>query len=129
MKAAADEDGLKQALQNYEDKISSLFTMSDDVKYAWTVIGTFNLTDGFFYTDYNNETRSNWSEDIPMVKVSASEWKTEQAWDMEAGVQFKVRQGLSWDNAFPADNFVVEEAGTYYVLFNETTGEVSLTAE
>ncbi|MBR4359351.1 MAG: extracellular solute-binding protein [Clostridia bacterium] len=129
VKAAADEDGLKQALQNYEDKISSLFTMSDDVKYAWTVIGTCNLTDGFFYTDYNNETRSNWSEDIPMVKVSASEWKTEQAWDMEAGVQFKVRQGLSWDNAFPADNFVVEEAGTYYVLFNETTGEVSLTAE
>ena len=129
VKAAADEDGLKQALQNYEDKISSLFTMSDDVKYAWTVIGTCNLTDGFFYTDYNNETRSNWSENIPMVKVSASEWKTEQAWDMEAGVQFKVRQGLSWDNAFPADNFVVEEAGTYYVLFNETTGEVSLTAE
>ena len=129
VKDAEDEEGLKQALQNYEDKIASLFTMSDDVKFAWTVIGTCNLTDGFFYTDYNNETRSNWSEDIPMTKVSASEWKTEQAWDMEAGVQFKVRQGLSWDNTFPADNFVVEEAGTYYVVFNETTGEVSLAAE
>ena len=63
-----------------------------------------------------------------MVKVSASEWKTEQAWDMEAGCEFKVRQGLSWDNNFPADNFKVEEAGTYYVVFNETTCEVSLEA-
>jgi hypothetical protein len=47
----------------------------------------------------------------------------------DAGTEFKVRQGLSWDNNFPAENFKVEEAGTYYVMFNETTGEVSIVAE
>ena len=129
VKAAADEAGLQTALDNYENKIASLFTLSDDVKYGWTIIGTCNLTDGFFFTDYNNETRSNWAEDIPMVKGEDGVWKTEQAYPMEAGVEFKVRQGLSWDNAFPADNFKVEEAGTYFVQFVEATGEVSLIAE
>ena len=85
--------------------------------------------DGFFYTDYNNETRSNWTDDIPMVKGEDGIWKTEKAWPMEAGVEFKVRQGLSWDNAFPADNFKVEEAGTYFVTFDEATGTVALVAE
>ena len=126
VKNAEDEAGLQAALDNYFDKISALFTLSDDVKYGWTIIGTCNLTDGFFYTDYNNETRSNWADDIPMVKGDDGVWTSAQAWPMEAGVQFKVRQGMSWDNAFPADNFVVETAGTYFVQFVEATGEVAL---
>ena len=128
VKAAEDEAGLQAALDNYEEKIAALFTMSDDVKFAWTIIGTCNSTDGFFYTDYNNESRSNWAEDLPMEKVSVDTWKSAQAWDIEAGAEFKVRQGLSWDNAFPADNFKVEEAGFYFIVFNETTGEVALEA-
>lgn len=126
VKAAEDEAGLQQALDNYQDKIAALFTLSDDVKYGWTIIGTCNSTDGFFYTDYSNETRSNWGEDLPMVKVDNTNWESVQAWNIEKGAEFKVRQGLSWDNNFPADNFVVEESGVYYVVFNETTGEVSL---
>ena len=129
VKDAKDEAGLQAALDNYQEKIASLFTLSDDVKNGWTIIGTCNLTDGFFYTDYNEETRSNWTEDIPMVKGDDGIWKTEKAWPMEAGVEFKVRQGLSWDNAFPADNFKVEEAGTYFVTFDEATGTVALAAE
>ncbi|MBQ9264224.1 MAG: extracellular solute-binding protein [Clostridia bacterium] len=129
VKAAADEAGLQTALDNYYDKIASLFTLSDDVKFGWTIIGTCNLTDGFFYTDYNNEARSTWTDDLPLVKGEDGIWKTEKAYPMEAGVEFKVRQGLSWDNAFPADNFKVEEAGTYFVQFNEATGEVTLVAE
>ena len=115
VKAAEDEAGLQAALDNYTDKISSLFTMSDDVKFGWTVIGAVAGT--------------MWDHDFPMTKISASEWKSDDAFVMEAGTEFKVRQGLSWDNNFPADNFKVEEAGTYYVMFNETTGEVSLAAE
>ena len=115
VKNAEDEEGLQQALQNYEDKIASLFTMSDDVKYGWTLIGAVN--------------GSMWDQDFPMTKISASEWKTDEAYEMEAGTEFKVRQGLSWDNNFPAENFKVEEAGTYYVVFNENTGEVSLATE
>ena len=127
VKDAQDEAGLQAALDNYQTKIASLFTMSEETKNAWTIIGTCNSTDGFFYTDYNNESRSNWAEDIPMTKVSVDTWKS-AAYAMEAGTEFKVRQGLSWDNAFPADNFKVAEAGTYVVVFNEVTGEVSLEA-
>lgn len=129
VKNAADDAGLQAALDNYQDKIASLFTMTDEEKNAWGVIGTCNLEDGFFYTDYNGESRSNWADDIPMEKINVNTWKTTKAYEMEAGVEFKVRQGKSWDNAFPADNFKVEEAGTYYVQFVETTGEVSLVAE
>jgi hypothetical protein len=70
-----------------------------------------------------------WDNDFPMTKGDDGVWKSNDAFEMEAGTEFKVRQGLSWDNNFPAENFKVEEAGTYYVLFNEATGEVSLSAE
>ena len=125
VKAAEDDAGLQAALDNYYDKIAGLFTLSDDVKSGWTIIGTYNEADGFFFTDYSDG-KETWTADLAMVKGDDGLWKTEEAWPMEAGVEFKVRQGLSWDNAFPADNFKVEEAGTYYVQFNETTGEVSL---
>ena len=70
----------------------------------------------FFIEDYGTETRSNWTDDIPMEEVEPGVWKTTQPYEMEAGVEFKCRQGGSWDVAFPADNFKVEEAGTYYVV-------------
>lgn len=125
VKAAEDDAGLQAALDNYYDKIAGLFTLSDDVKSGWTIIGTYNEADGFFFTDYSDG-KETWTADLAMVKGDDGLWKTEEAWPMEAGVEFKVRQGLSWDNAFPADNFKVEEAGTYYVQFDEATGEVSL---
>ena len=112
--AAEDEAGLQAALDNYYDKIASLFTMSDEEKTAWAVIGAVNGT--------------MWDTDFPMVK-EGDVWKSVDAFNMEAGTEFKVRQGKSWDNNYPADNFKVEEAGTYYVLFNEVTFEVSLSAE
>ena len=125
IKAAEDDEGLQGALDNYYDKIAGLFTLSDDVKNGWTVIGTCNLTDGFFFTDYTDG-KSTWTDDIPMVKGEDGLWKTDKAYEMAVGVEFKVRQGLSWDNAFPADNFVVQEAGTYYVQLDEASGEVTL---
>lgn len=128
VKAAQDEAGLQAALDNYTSKIAALFTMTSEEKASWGVIGTCNLVDGFFYTDYNGETRSNWADDIPMTGENGI-WKTTQAYVMPAGTEFKVRQGRSWDNAFPADNFKVEADGTYFVQFNETTGEVSLVTE
>ncbi|MBR6185141.1 MAG: extracellular solute-binding protein [Clostridia bacterium] len=115
VKDAEDEAGLQAALDNYYDKISALFQMSDAEKNAWAVIGTVNGT--------------NWDTDLPMTKGDDGIWKTDEAYAMDAGTEFKVRQGKSWDNNFPADNFKVEEAGTYYVLFDEATGEVSLAAE
>ena len=128
VKAAEGEEGLQAALDNYATKIAALFTMTSEEKNSWTVIGTCNLTDGFFYTDYNGETRSNWADDIPMTEENGI-WKTTQSYAMEAGVEFKVRQGRSWDNAFPADNFKVEEAGVYFITLDPATGDVQLVSD
>ena len=119
VKAATDDAGLQAALDNYSNKINALFEMTDEQLNAWSVIGTCNLTDGFFYTDYQDETRSNWTDDIPMEEVEPGVWKTTQAWDMEEGTEFKCRQGASWDvNIGDAEgnNFKVDAAGTYYVV-------------
>jgi arabinogalactan oligomer/maltooligosaccharide transport system substrate-binding protein len=128
VKAANDDAGLQLALDNYYDKISSLFTLSDDVKYGWTIIGMYNAADGFFFTDYSDG-KSTWTDDLPLVKNADGLWVTEQAFEIPAGTEFKVRQGLSWDNAFPADNYKVEADGTYTVQFDEATGEITLIAE
>lgn len=111
VKAAESEADLQAALDNYENKIASLFTMSDEEKNAWAVIGDIN-GDG-------------WTVDLPMNNVDGV-WTTNIAYEMTAGNQFKVRQGKAWDNAFPADNFVVETAGSYKVQFIEATGAVEL---
>jgi arabinogalactan oligomer/maltooligosaccharide transport system substrate-binding protein len=128
VKAAEDDAGLQGALDNYYDKIAGLFTLSDDVKNGWTVIGMYNEADGFFFTDYSDG-KETWTADLALVKGDDGLWKTEKAYALDAGVEFKVRQGLSWDNAFPADNFKVETAGTYFIQFDEASGEVSLVAE
>ena len=116
VKNAEDEAGLQAALDNYTAKIAALFNMSDEEKNAWSVIGSIN-GDG-------------WSVDLPMTKGDDGIWKTDEAYTMDAGVEFKVRQGKSWDVSFGngGDNFKVEEAGTYYVLFDEAAELVSLQA-
>jgi len=128
VKEAEDEAGLQAALDNYYNKIASLFTLSDDVKFGWTIIGMYNEADGFFFTDYSDG-KSTWTDDLVLVKTDDGLWVTEQAYELPAGTEFKVRQGRSWDNAFPADNFKVEEAGTYYIQLDPASGEVTLVAE
>ena len=127
VKEATDEEGLQAALDNYYDKIAALFTLSDDVKFGWSIIGMYNADEGFFFTDYSDG-KSTWTDDLTLVKEGGL-WVTEQAYELPAGCEFKVRQGLSWDNAFPADNFKVEEAGTYVIQFEEATGEITLIAQ
>ena len=114
VKNATDDAGLQAALDNYQDKIASLFTMSDEVKNAWTAIGTINGT--------------NWDADVTMTKGDDGVWKTD-ALELHAGEEFKVRQGLSWDNNFPAENFKVEADGTYIITFDEAATTVDLVAQ
>ena len=115
VKNATDEAGLQAALDNYKAKIDALFTMSDDEQNAFTVIGDIN-GDG-------------WSIDLEMEDDGNGVWKTKEAYELTEGNQFKVRQGKSWDVNFPAENFVVETAGTYYIQFDSNTEEVSLIAQ
>ena len=82
VKAATDEAGLQAALDNYYNKIASLFTMTEEEKNAWGVIGAICGT--------------NWDTDFPMTETEANVFVSE-ALDLLAGEEFKVRQGASWD--------------------------------
>ena len=110
-KEAASDDDLKAALQSYENSIQGLFSMSAEEREAFTVIGSIN-GDG-------------WSVDLPMTKQDDGTWLTDEAYTMDVGTEFKVRQGKAWDVAYGVDgnNFVVETAGTYKVKLT-VSGEV-----
>ena len=113
VKDAKDDAGLQKALDNYKEKIDALFNMSDEEANAFTVIGSI-LGD-------------TWSQDVAMTEENGV-WKTE-ALELKAGDEFKVRQGKSWDVAFPAENFKVEADGTYVIQFDSAAEEVSLIAQ
>ena len=108
---------LKAALQKYEESIQAVFTMSDDVKNAWTVIGNIG--------------GSNWDVDFEMT-ADGDIWTSKDAFEMTTDSEFKVRQGKSWDVNYGAnatlggDNIKPEAAGTYKVQLNAATGEVTL---
>lgn len=214
IKAAADEDGLRAALETYQQAMAGLFTMSADEKTAFTVIGAicgtnwdtdfemvqkpegtwyskealllnagdeFQVRQGKAWTvqfgavgDDGNSTKSNfvvpetgyyyiklvynvnmlsgvvslvgnspvsgftvigsingdaWTVDIEMDIQPDGTYKTTEALALEAGNEFKVRQGHSWDVAYPSSNYVVETAGTYYIVLDPQTGLVSLVTE
>ena len=99
-KAAITDAELQAALQAYQDSINGLFSMSDEVKNAFTVIGTVNGT--------------NWDMDFAMENKDGV-WVTVETFALTAGMEFKVRQGLNWDIAFPAANYVVEADGNYKI--------------
>ena len=100
-KAATTDAELQAALQAYQDSINGLFSMSDEVKNAFTVIGTVNGT--------------NWDMDFAMESTTDGVWITKEVFALTAGMEFKVRQGLNWDIAFPAANYVVEADGNYKI--------------
>ncbi len=106
VKAATDEAGLQQALTNYHDKIAALFTMTEEEKNAWGVIGAICGT--------------NWDTDFPMNETETNVFVSE-ALDLHAGEEFKVRQGASWDLNYGENceqngaNIVVPADGNYTV--------------
>ncbi len=105
---------LQEALDTYQASMEALFNMSDEVLNAYTVIGSIN-GDG-------------WSVDLPMTEQEDGTWKSDEAYTMDAGVEFKCRQGKNWDVAYPAANYVVEAAGTYYIVLDPVAGTVTLEA-
>ena len=90
--------------------------MSDEVRNAFTVIGALN--------------GSSWDVDFEMTN-DGDIWTSKDAFEMEAGTELKCRQGKSWDVSYgdpstESGNYVVAEAGTYYVQLNAATGEITL---
>ena len=119
---------LQAALDTYKASMDALFTMSDDVLKAWTVIGSIN--------------GDTWAADLVMTEQADGTWKTNEAYAITDTDEFKVRQGKSWDNnygmnddgtpAFNGANASLAKlglaAGTYYVVFNPADGTISLVA-
>ncbi len=105
-KAATSDADLQTALNNYDAAIESWLEIPPEKREAWTVIGSVGGT--------------NWDTDFTMTEDPKGTW-TSVAIDMEAGQEFKVRQGLSWDNNYGANgekggaNIVVETAGKFKV--------------
>ena len=101
--ATSDED-LKAALESYAATIDGLFSMTEEQKQAWGVIGGICGT--------------MWDTDFAMTKVSEGVYES-AALELHAGEEFKVRQGASWDVNFGVEfngaNVVVEADGTYIV--------------
>ncbi len=98
-----DTAGIQAVLDTYKKAIDATLTMTDEVKRAFTVIGSI-ASEG-----------CNWDTDIAMTEDPTNTW-TSKPITLAEGDAFKVRQGLSWDTAFGKDgeNYVVtaEEAGT-----------------
>lgn len=119
VKAATDDAGLQLALDNYTDKINSVISMDDSTKNAFTVIGAIGGTA--------------WDTDFEMTEEGGV-WTSVDAFELNAGDEFKVRQGLSWDVAYGSEegvfenapNYVVEAAGTFYIVLDTNTGVISL---
>lgn len=119
VKAATDDAGLQAALDNYSEKINSIFSMDEATKNAFTVIGAV--------------AGSMWDKDFEMTEANGV-WTSVEAFELDAGAEFKVRQGLSWDVAYGSEagvtdnapNFIVETAGTYYIVLDTNTGVISL---
>jgi arabinogalactan oligomer/maltooligosaccharide transport system substrate-binding protein len=117
-KAATSDDDLRAALEAYEGKINALFEMTEEEKQAWSVIG--------------NICGTNWDTDFKMTKISDNVFESDVL-ALEAGKEYKVRQGASWDvnygaNGFNGSNFVVETTGNYIVRLT-ITGEKTATVE
>jgi arabinogalactan oligomer/maltooligosaccharide transport system substrate-binding protein len=111
-KKSASDDDLKAALDNYDFDIAEWIAYNTESKNVWSVIGSIGGT--------------SWDFDFVMIEYSDGVRISEEI-EMKLGDEFKVRQGLSWDNNYGQGgekngaNIVVETSGTYRVQL--TLGE------
>ena len=117
-KNATSEAELKAALESYETAVKALFSMTEEQKNAWGVIGGICGT--------------SWDTDFAMKETSKGVYESEPL-ELKAGEEFKVRQGASWDVNFGVEfngaNIVVEKDGKYIVKLTwdgAQTGTVEL---
>ena len=117
-KAATTDEELQAALNEYDAAIEALFSMTEEEKNAWGVIGGICGT--------------SWDVDFPMTEDPAGTY-TSEVLELKAGEEFKVRQGAAWDVNFGVEfngaDIVVEADGKYQVQLvwdGAETGTVTL---
>ncbi|MBO7353518.1 MAG: extracellular solute-binding protein, partial [Lachnospiraceae bacterium] len=101
-----------------EDLSSAELTLEKTSFHSWAAIGTLNGT--------------NWDTDFGLeIQDDGTTYKLAGV-TMSAGTEFKVRLGHNWDNNYGTNgeaggpNFVVEADGTYTIVFDSTTGMITL---
>ena len=103
-KAATSDDELKTALEGYATTIDALFSMTEEQKNAWSVIGGICGT--------------SWDTDFAMTEVEPGTYLSDVL-ELKAGEELKCRQGAAWDVNFGVEfngaNVVVEADGKYQV--------------
>ena len=108
---------IEEALNNYQTTIEALFTVTDEVLKAWTLVGGWNGED-------------HWADDQAMTEQADGTWKSNEAYDMDTTSEFKVRQGKSWDNNYGTEfngaNWKPDKAGKFFVVFDPATGIISI---
>jgi len=104
-KNATSEEDLKAALVGYEEAITALFSMTEEQKNAWSVIG--------------NICGTSWDTDFAMTETETAGTYLSEVLELHAGEEFKCRQGAAWDVNFGVEfngaNVVVEADGKYQV--------------
>lgn len=102
-----DTTALQAALDDYQEAIDALFSMTDEEKRAWSVIGNINDT--------------NWNTDFEMVENPTNTWISVDTFDLTTSSELKCRMGASWDVNIGGDgklggtNASPEADGTYKI--------------
>ena len=114
-KAATTDAELQKGLDDFTAALNAFTSLTPEQRAAFTVIGGIKDT--------------GWSTDFEMKEEPAGTWTSIEAFDLTAGTEFKVRQGMGWnvafgDNTANADtsipltdkpNYKVEADGKYYI--------------
>ena len=114
-KAAKTDAELQKGLDDFTAALTAFTSLTPAQRKAFTVIGGIKDT--------------GWGTDFEMKEDPKGTWTSVEAFDLTAGTEFKVRQGMGWkvafgDNTANADtsipltdkpNYKVETAGKYYV--------------
>ena len=114
-KAATTDAELQKGLDDYTNALKAFTSLTPAQRAAFTVIGGIKDT--------------GWGTDFEMKEDPKGTWTSVEAFDLAAGTEFKVRQGMGWkvafgDNTANADtsiplsdkpNYKVETAGKYKI--------------
>ena len=114
-KAATSDAELQKGLDDYTKALDAFTSLTPAQRAAFTVIGGIKDT--------------GWGTDFEMTEDPKGTWTSVEAFDLAAGTEFKVRQGMGWkvafgDNTANADtsipltdkpNYKVETAGKYKI--------------
>ena len=98
---------LQAGLDNYAAAVEKFVSLTPEQRSAFTVIGGIKNT--------------GWGTDFEMTQDPEGTWTSKEAFELNAGDEFKVRQGASWDVNYGAngvaggDNIKVEADGNYKV--------------